>query len=146
MGVGLLISGRFAAKNQETPERWLTCVENWLERGENEPLIVAEQAANHQEQPTLFWKIHPCAEEVELTVVQPGQLYLAAKTATVGPGYHVFLCELVKKLAREFRINWDPPSSTFVGDDSSFFYTGDLDVLEQQMNRWLQGVCQIVLR
>lgn len=144
--MGLLLSGRYPCKKDDRADHWLARVEAWLERAENEPLILAEASPNPQGQPTLFWEIHPCAEEVELTVVGPGRVYLAGKSSTVGPGYHDFLCELVHKLTREFHIDWDPPQPAMgLSDDSRHFDEPDIDKLQIAMLSWLGTLCRAVL-
>jgi len=45
--------------------------------------------------PTLFCQLHPAAEEIELSLIDPEHIVVSANTTTVGPGYHIFLVSLL---------------------------------------------------
>jgi hypothetical protein len=92
--------------------------------------------------PTLFCKMHPAAEDLELSFVGPSQLVASANTTTVGPGYHVFVTSVLKDLAHEFHAQWERPveGSEDYGDETEFFFTGDEKKLNAEMTAWLAAV------
>ena len=91
---------------------------------------------------TLFCRMHPAAEDIELSIVGPSQLIASANTSTVGPGYHVFVTSMLKELAHEFHARWECPTddSEEYGDDTGFFFTGDVGSLNAEMAAWLAAV------
>ena len=127
----------------------------WLEGHEEEPLMLCHRGANDAEQPTLFVHLHPCAEEVEISVPAPGVCAVAAKTSTVGPGYHVFVCDLLHALGKQFRLDWDEPDGDSddaeeekaddeaIGDETGYFFHREPGILRQEMLRWLSALARV---
>ena len=110
MGVGLFLTGTYSSgAADQSADDWLEQVAAWLEGHEEEPLMLCHRAANDADQPTLFVQMHPCAEEVEISVPAPGVCAIVAKTSTVGPGYHIFVCDLLHALGTQFHLEWDEP-------------------------------------
>ena len=149
MGVGLYLTGTFPIEGRHKghkAENWLEEVAAWLEIKETEPLILCHQGKNNEEQPALFVQIHPCAEDVEITVSEPGRVYVAAKTSTVGPGYHIFLCQILHRFGEEFEIDWeDPDEELGTGDDTNYFFHQDGDAVREEMLKWLRDLAVVVL-
>jgi len=147
MGLGLFLTGRYrAADGPDTPEEWLEKVATWLEGREEEPLVACYPGLNAQEEPCLAMVAHPCAEEVEFSVPGKGLCQVVAKTSTVGPGYHVFLCDLLRKLGLEFAIAWDEPDEQEgTGDETGYFHDGGVERLRQEMGKWLGALAKEVL-
>src|SRR4051794_32289169 len=105
MGVGVHLTGTYHSDEVgQSAEDWLEQVASWLESHEEEPLMLCRFGINASDQPTLFVQIHPCAEEVEFSVPAPLQCVVSAKTSTVGPGYHIFLCDLVHAFGTQFNV------------------------------------------
>jgi hypothetical protein len=91
-------------------------------------------------------QVHPCAEEVEFCVVEANLCSVAAKTCTVGPGYHIFLCELVTAFGKHFHVEWDEPDEADgVGDDTGYFFARDEDALRREMLTWLGALSRVVV-
>jgi hypothetical protein len=92
--------------------------------------------------PTLYCRLHPAAEDIELSFVGPSQLVASANTTTVGPGYHAFVTSMLKELALEFHARWERPAadSEDYGDETGFFFTGDVRNLNVEMTAWLAAV------
>jgi hypothetical protein len=89
--------------------------------------------------PGLLCKLHPAAENLEISLIEPRQLVASANTTTVGPGYHVFLTALLKDLAAETGAVWEPESEEY-GDETGYFFDGDLDRLQTEMRSWLAAL------
>jgi hypothetical protein len=92
--------------------------------------------------PSLFCRLHPAAEEFELSLIAPQQISVSANTSTVGPGYHMFLTSLLKDLAQEIGTAWEAPSddSDEFGDETGFFFSGDEAGLQTEMTTWLAAL------
>jgi hypothetical protein len=91
-------------------------------------------------------RLHPAAEELELIIPGRGTLIASAKTSTVGPGYHIFLCDLLRQLGDDLRIEWDPPAKDGdTGDDTGYFHNGDPETVTKEILAWLKGNSKWVL-
>lgn len=90
--------------------------------------------------PALQVVLHPTAEAVEFVAWDPRTLVVSAKTSSVGPGYHIYLCELLQKLGSALGVAWDPPDAERAsGDDTGFFHSGDRGAVSGAMLEWLQS-------
>ena len=143
MGVGLFISGTY--ESDKHPEDWLESVGAWFESHEEEPLMMCDFGQNEAEQPTLFLQIHPCAEDVEISVPQPGICLVNAKTSTAGPGYHIYLCDLLRALGEHHGIEWETPDDDVEGDETGYFFQHDASAVRQEMLRWLSAMSRVVV-
>jgi hypothetical protein len=145
MGVGLYLTGTFPGSGDSSREEWLAEVAAWLEGHEEEPLMVCQHGANDAEQPTLFLQIHPCAEDVEISVPELGVCVVAAKTSTAGPGYHIFLCDLLRALGGQFNVEWDAPDGDDAGDETGYFFERDAAKVRKEMLTWLSAISSVVV-
>ncbi len=147
MGVGLMVSGRYdGGADGPSPEDWLEQIASWLEGHEEEPLMLCHIGLDQKDQPTLFVQIHPCAEDIELAIPSPGEFVVTAKTSTAGPGYHVYLCDLLNRLGEQFGIEWDAvDEEDGVGDDTGYFLHGNADTVREEMLRWLGALSRVIV-
>jgi hypothetical protein len=98
-----------------------------------------------KESPAIFCQLHPGAEEVELSLIDPEHVVVSASTSAVGPGYHIFLVSLLKDWARDFQASWrrsDDESGEY-GDETGYFVTGDEQQVFKSMTDWLQNVAKL---
>lgn len=147
MGVGLYIPGRL---NKPKAGRKVTMaplgrVRKWLQA--NAPTLEDfRQGETDDGTPALFAELHPAAEELEIQEPGPGRILALAKTSTAGPGYHIYVCDLLKRMGEEMGITWDEPGEDGdTGDETGYFHTGDRAAVEDEMLRWLKTVAGIVL-
>jgi hypothetical protein len=144
MGVGLNLTGRYPATLDDA-ETWLGQVHSWLEKHAGEPLGSARFGRDGDGNPAVLVNLHPCAEDVEIAVPETGQVVASAKTSTVGPGYHAYLCDLLHQLGDAMAIDWNgPDDESGTGDETGYFQTGDRQKLEVEFLHWLRGVVKIV--
>jgi hypothetical protein len=146
MAVGLHLTGHFRPGGAgPAPEEWLDQAAAWLEGHEEEPLMLCRRGENAAGQPTLFLQIHPNAEDVELMVPAVGQLVVSARTSSLGPGYHIFLCHLLHRLGRQFKVAWEEPGAAdATGDETGYFFTRDAAAVRTEMLNWLSVLARIV--
>jgi len=143
MGVGLSVTGTFSL--DKPVEDWLEQVASWLENHEEEPLMTCHFGKSEEDQPTLFVKLHPCAEDVEISSPEPGVCLATAKTSTAGPGYHIFLCDLLHSLGKHFGITWNAPEEAVEGDETGYFFQHDASAVRHEMLRWLGAVSHVIV-
>jgi hypothetical protein len=87
--------------------------------------------------------LHPAAEDIEFAF-DGRQLTVSAKTSTVGPGYHAYVCEMLRELAAELGATFGPLPGEDDGDETGYFSTGSRDALEDEMLAWLLGLAGVV--
>lgn len=144
MGVGLYLTGRWPA-HRDDPQAWLERAQSWLEAHAGEPLEFVRLGRSGEDHRALLLGLHPCAEDVEIAIPEPGRVIATAKTSTVGPGYHAFLCDLLHRLGDAMDIEWPVPGDeSGAGDETGYFDTGDHRALEEEFLRWLRGVSALV--
>jgi hypothetical protein len=96
--------------------------------------------------PTLFVNVHPAAENLEVQAPQRGRFVASAKTSTAGPGYHIFLCDLLHEWGRTAGVTFDPPpQDRETGDDTTYFFTRDHHAVKTEFLRWIRSVSEILL-
>jgi hypothetical protein len=96
--------------------------------------------------PALGFHLHPTAESVDIIGVGRGRVLASAKTSTTGPGYHLYVCDLLRRLGRALEVTWDPPcADDGSGDETGYFHSGDRSGVEREMLKWLQAMARMTL-
>jgi len=122
MGVGLRLIGR-----HEGGADLLSRVDDWIRQECREAWMAAANVTDADGRPALQVLLHPTAESVEIVSWDPKTLVVSAKTSSVGPGYHLYLCDVVKRIGEALSVAWDPPDAERqTGDDTGFFHAGDV--------------------
>lgn len=85
-------------------------------------------------------ELHPAAEPI-MIAWNESELRFAAKTATVGPGYHQFLCELADSMAAEWSFAWE----LLTDSEAAYFSHRDRSALEHDMEQRLAKACAALL-
>jgi hypothetical protein len=147
MGVGFTLKGRYSGTSngkKREPAEWLGQLEPWFE---SEPLchelFMNCQPTERNGNAALLVQFHVGGEDVDFLVTQPGRLTVSAKTSTLGPGYHIFLCDLLHKLGEEQGITWDPAGEDASDDETGYFHTGDRAAVEEAMLKHLLTVAAV---
>lgn len=140
MSLGLRLLAKFPAPISD-PQQLMQHIANWVQKKYPNMSLHARQGIV-ETAPTLFCLMHPAAEEVELTLINPDHLVVSANTSTVGPGYHVFLTAMLQSWAQDFHASWEQPveSSDDYCDETDYFFSGDEKQLFDNMATWLQAV------
>jgi hypothetical protein len=124
MGVGFYLTGRYGSDHAD-PEAWLARVQTWIEQ-HGELLEGVRLARDREDNPAVFASLHPCAEDLEIIVPEPGRVVASGKTSTVGPGYHTFACDLLQRLGVDLGVAWDEPDDeSGTGDETGYFHGRD---------------------
>ena len=126
MSVGFLLTASGSGDLREPIETWLTayCAED--------PDCSLESTADQ-----LMLAMHPAADPVEFSFVERGSVIVTATTSTAGPGYHIFACDLLKRLGEELGLEWDAANDDTALDDAGYFHSGDRTAPARHMEAWL---------
>lgn len=152
MSIKLLLAGRrggsgsiFSPPQESLP--WLRQVRAWLQENTGDVLESLRPDTGPHGAPMLKLRLHPAAGEVSLLATTGGRVVVSAETSAVGPGYHIFLCDVLKALGETHGIQWaEPDESENVGDPTGYFHTGDPDPVDVHMLASLQDSVVQVLR
>lgn len=151
MSIKLLLAGRYQGGEHvfsppEEPAPWIARVEQWFQQAAGELLESSRIVAGPQGAPLLLLRLHPAAEEVSILAAGQARVVVSAETFAAGPGYHMYLCDLLKRLGETLNITWaeDDPSQG-VGDPTGYFHTGDAAPVEEQMLEVLRIAAEQVL-
>ncbi len=140
MSLGIRLLARLT-EPPPTQEELIVRMDEWL-RFKYSEMLPKTRREVVDSTPTLYCRMHPAAEDLELSFVGPSQFVASANTTTVGPGYHVFITSMLKDLAHEIHARWERPAedSEEYGDETGFFFTGDAKDLNAEMTAWLAAL------
>ena len=86
-------------------------------------------------------QLHPAARDVRLEAADGGRLTVSAATSPVGPGYHTYVCGLLRRIGDEVDIEWAPSGAaddvTASYDTTGFLESGDRADAERGHLAWL---------
>jgi hypothetical protein len=139
MSVGFYLLGQLKTHQLE-PDAFLKDIEHWIVANTAE-LEPTTRRGFIDEKPSLFALLHPAAEEIEICLMDPNHLTVSANTSTVGPGYHIYLSDLLHRWTKEFSVKWEtfgPDDDTIFGDETDYFFTGDKSMVYGHMGSWLK--------
>lgn len=121
---------------------WLGRAATWFE-ALGDAVLDAHLDKDLEGRPHLRIRCHPAAEPIDVRLTSHGRLKLVARTSPVGPGYHIYLCGLLRQFAEDFEFEWERPPGDH--DPACFFVVGDTARLEGLFRHWLANRCQQVL-
>jgi hypothetical protein len=150
MGLGLLLNATRPKpaflRGARSEEAWLADVAEWFRENYSDVLEGLYQGRDLNDRTALAVTLHPQAENLEIAAVSGGRIEVSAKTSGTGPGYHVYVCELLDRLAADFELRWDAPDeSGATWDETGYFESREVDVVEREMLGWLGGLAQMIL-
>ena len=116
---------------------WLAKGSVWFE-GVGDAVIDTRVVRDAKRNPILLVTLHPAAIPVEIRLGASGRVRVTASTNPVGPGYHAYLCDLLRQFADDFDLTWDLSATT---DPTGYFSSGNRAACEQHFLRWAAGVC-----
>jgi hypothetical protein len=144
LSVGLYLLAR-VNHTIESPDELLQRMEKWVHSYAAD-LIPSTRIGISETSPTLFCQLHPAAEEVEFSILDALHLTASANTSAVGPGYHLFVSDLLKALARDFALTWIDTNpndeDTEYLDESGYFFSGEQQRVFHEMTTWLRFLAE----
>jgi hypothetical protein len=144
VNVGLNLLGRVAPKAR--PQGLLSEIETWVHGECAGNLVGARYERDALGRAFLFLQLHPLSRGTRFVDLGEHRIQVVADTAPVGPGYHVYHCDLLKKLATAFGITWELGNhDRGTGDPTGYFETGDEMALYRAMLHWFQELAVATL-
>ncbi len=146
MAVGIALTGYLHPDHRvklSEARDWLSRAAVWFETA-GDAVLETRLARDADDKPLAHILLHPVADPVELRIGGSGKVTVHARTAPVGPGYHAYLCELLKEFAEDFEFTWN--ETALEHDPAHFFATEDLAKLERHFLHWLAAECSTALR
>lgn len=138
MGVGLSLTGKLASPTQLEP--WFNEVWEWLTAtfpGMATGAVLGQSPSD--DFPKVLLRFHPAADPLKIWFTdESGSIAVSADTVSAGPGYHLFLCDLLWKLSQKFQIIWDPETDD--GHSNPTFWSGDAEQTYYEMFSWLASM------
>ena len=116
---------------------WLAQAAVWFEEI-GDVVLDAQLVRDSEDKPGLLVVLHPTSPAVELWLGGSGKIRVSAVTTPAGPGYHQYLCNLLRQLAKDFEFPWVADDSH---DPTGYFATRNRATLEQHFLRWLAEEC-----
>ena len=143
MSVGLSLHGTVPRIPGAEPQPDLHRVQRWMRAHCGETLVSAREAEDSERRAALYVLLHPAAEEVEFVRTAPGTLSVSANTSTAGPGYHIYLCDLLERLGADLDVSWHPPEGQ-TGDETGYFDRHEPAKVYEAMLAWFQTIASIL--
>jgi hypothetical protein len=142
MPITLTLTGHIELSAQkltrEEARDWLGRAAVWFE-GIGDAVLDARVVRDSEDKPVLLASLHPSAQPIELRLGASGRVKLHAVTTPAGPGYHAYLCDLLRQFGEEFDLSWEEPDPTH--DPTRYFITRDRAAAEARFTAWLVAVC-----
>lgn len=142
MPITLSLTGRPTAPaarfTRRSAREWLGRAAVWFEAA-GDAVLDADLARDPRGNPVLVVALHPASPPAEARLGGSGRVRVTASTAPAGPGYHAFLCDLLRAFAADFGLAWDPAASR---DPTGYFFDRDRAACEQHFLRCLADACR----
>ncbi len=116
---------------------WLARAAVWFE-SIGDAVLDARVGRDAEDKPVLLVVFHPAVPPVELRLGGSGKLRVYAITCPAGPGYHIFLCNLLRQMADDFALTWIDDDCS---DPTGYFQTQQRAVCEQRFLASLSELC-----
>lgn len=147
MSIGLQIPGQLKSQTTTAKRRSvadvLASMGDWFEEA-YEPGLILPPALNEQDgQASLVIQLMPGSEPVFFTQAGADIVTVSANTGWGGPGYHKHLCDVLRTLSSEFKVDW--VESEEENDETGYWSTQDWEELNAQVQDWIQQVCRVVV-
>ncbi|MBU6453784.1 MAG: hypothetical protein KGS72_18535 [Cyanobacteria bacterium REEB67] len=144
MSLGLYLKGLFdpdfagrPAAGRVFDRATLEEFEIWLSNVAFDELEWTQWTEDDEGNPCLMMQLHPGAEPLMLSNCDDGALMLAAATSSAGPGYHIFVCDLIRKMAQVHGLLWITDDEVEFYDETGYFETGDKKRLYDEFGTWI---------
>lgn len=156
MPVNVLVAGLYTQPGgpllarPAIPEVILGRIETWFHRAAADLLLARTITEDPQGRPVLFLRLHPAAEDLIFVGAGNGRLVVSARTDTAGPGYHVFVCDLLRRMGEDLEVQWAPrDEAEEVGDPTGYFHQpeggGRRGEVEAAALAWLSSAARRLL-
>jgi hypothetical protein len=147
LSIGIQLVGQASKRGRyrrvPTPAALVDDIEAWLREETKEMLVALRRLPAEDARAGVRLRLHPAAGEVEIAAVEGGRVDAAGATAEVGPGYHTYVAQLLRRLGTANGITWEPPDvQAGTGDLTGYFETGRREDAEGPLLVWLRETLQ----
>jgi hypothetical protein len=126
-----------------TAEVLLNDLAEWLAKEAADTAGPSRPTGAGTDEPGLRVLLHPAASDVVFRANDLGRISVSATTAEVGPGYHTFVCQLIKRIGADLSITWEAPDpAAGTGDETGYFESGNRAAVESALLIWLHDALQ----
>lgn len=139
MGLGLSLNATLRRGTADNPTVVRHFAEVFFAIASSQPVIGRLSRACEGSDSAIGIEVMPLEEEVSFSC-QSDRLTVSAKTSTLGPGYHAYLCMLLDKFADETGLSWTETEDEI--DETGYFSTRDFPALQLEMARWLKAISE----
>ena len=149
VSVGLSVVGQASKRGLiprlPTPDALAAEIEAWLHNEPADTVRWVRRVPAADEGVGLRIGLHTAAPELQIDAATGGAVRVTARTEEPGPGYHTYVCQLVKRLGADVSIAWAPADAAAgTGDDTGYFDSGQRPDVERGLLIWLHGKLQAV--
>jgi hypothetical protein len=116
---------------------WLARAAVWFEEV-GDVVLDARLVRDAEDRPGLLVVLHPTSPAAEVWLGASGRVRVAAATTPAGPGYHQYLCGLLRQFADEFSFEWVADDCS---DPTGYFAARHRADIEVHFLRWLAAEC-----
>jgi hypothetical protein len=134
---GRLDSGDDRRLSRTDARDWLAQAAVWFEEI-GDAVLDAQLVRDSEDRPGLLVLLHATAPAVEIWLGGTGKIRVAAVTTPTGPGYHQYLCNLLRRFSGEYGFTWIADDCS---DPTGYFATRHRAALEDHFLRWLAEEC-----
>jgi hypothetical protein len=127
---------RGVLRQAPAPEELLIEADAWFKNEPRETVRATRLGVDEANRPALFAMLHPAGGDVAIVASETGRLVLTGSTAAVGPGYHTFLTQLVRRLGTDLDVTWALYDG-IVETDEFLFEPSERAAVERDMLAWL---------
>ncbi len=143
MSIVLRLNGLWTSPQSRPLERdeirgWLTRAAVWFEES-GDVVLDAQLGRDAADRPVLRVLLHPASPPAEIRLDLDGRVRVQAVTTPAGPGYHAFLCELLRNFAAAHQVEWILDDCQ---DATGYFLRHHRPTLEAAFAKWLHQECR----
>jgi hypothetical protein len=106
-------------------------------RAEADDALISLRTSPGDEDHGILVRLHPAADELEVTASESGGVTVRAPTGQVGPGYHTYIGALVHRLGTDLDIDWAQPDAEAAPGDDGYLASGARADAERHLLVWL---------
>ena len=135
--IGRLDPGDDSRLSRNEARDWLAQAAVWFEEI-GDVVLDTRLVRDAEDKPALLVVLHPVSPPVEIRLGGSGRVRASSVTTPAGPGYHHYVCGLLRRFATDFGFEWIADDCS---DPTGFFGSRARAELEQHFLRWLAGEC-----
>lgn len=146
MGIDLMLRGRLPKTLglfAQAAGPWFSRVEAWMAGKAGDLHLAAERGTDETGSTLRCMFALPCAE-IDFTSPRKGEVVASFRTSPQGPGYHAFVCDLLRSMETELGIQWSRREDE-CQDEGGYFLSGDWKRLKEHHDQWARSMASKIV-